>query len=68
MYWSLFKCFALVVAPVPINPAITRPDPLKNEWMFSCTEWLPVYKLMYEYCKDTLAQWRLNAENLSKSE
>jgi hypothetical protein len=27
-----------------------------------------VYKLMYEYCKDTLAQWRLNAEHLSKLE
>lgn len=46
MYWFLAKLCILVCAPLPIGARITRPDPTKNGWVFSCLEWKPAWRLV----------------------
>jgi hypothetical protein len=45
MYWILFKMVVLSFVPLPLNPKLTRPDPTKNLWTFTCDEWRSVYQL-----------------------
>jgi hypothetical protein len=45
MYWILFKIIVLAFVPLPIHPKITRPDPKKNFWNFSCDEFKSPYQL-----------------------
>jgi len=46
MLWILFKMFVLTFAPLPIHPKITRPDPKRNVWMFSCDEFKSPFQLI----------------------
>jgi hypothetical protein len=45
MYWILLKIVALTFVPLPVNPKVTRPDPKKNFWTFTCDEWKSPYQL-----------------------
>ena len=45
MYWLLFKLAILTFVPLPVGARIVRPDPKKNEWVFSCIEWRSPYNL-----------------------
>jgi hypothetical protein len=49
MYWFLAKFCILVCAPLPIGARITRPDPTKNEWVFTCREWKAPWQLAREF-------------------
>jgi hypothetical protein len=45
MLWILFKMFVLTFVPLPIHPKITRPDPKRNMWMFSCDDFKSPYQM-----------------------
>lgn len=45
MLWILFKMFVLTFVPLPIHPKITRPDPKRNVWTFSCDEFKSPYQI-----------------------
>lgn len=42
-WWLLFT---LSFVPLPVNPKLTRPDPKKNFWTFTCDEWKSPYQLV----------------------
>ncbi len=48
MYWLLLKLIVLTFMPLPIGAKIVRPDPTKNEWIFSCREWKSPYSVSRE--------------------
>ena len=49
MYWTLFQVLLLTCAPIlPVGVRITRPDPTKNEWIFTCQEWKAAWQLARE--------------------
>jgi hypothetical protein len=45
MYWLLFKLVLCTLVPLPIHPKITRPDPKKYFWTFTCDEFKSPYQL-----------------------
>ena len=45
MYWLLLKLVFLTFVPLPINPKVTRPDPKKLFWTFTCYEFKSAYQL-----------------------
>ena len=45
-WWLLLKLILVTFVPLPINPKLTRPDPKKNFWTFSCDEWKSSYQLV----------------------
>jgi hypothetical protein len=45
MYWFIIKLFALSLVPLPINPKITRPDPKKLFWTFTCDEFKSAFQI-----------------------
>lgn len=51
MYWILLKMVVLSFVPLPFNPKLTRPDPVKNLWTFTCDEWRSVYQLAVAHYK-----------------
>ena len=53
MYWLLFKLVLASFVPLPINPKLTRPDPVKNFWTFSCDEWRSPYQLAVMHYVDS---------------
>jgi hypothetical protein len=56
LYWALFKIVVLTFSPlVPINPKLTRPDPVKNAWVFECESFTSCFELGKVFYKDTLA-------------
>jgi hypothetical protein len=54
MYWFLFKIVVLTFVPLPVNPKITRPDPKKNFWNFSCDEFKSSYQIMKMFYIDNV--------------
>lgn len=49
MYWELFKIIMMTFTPMPINPKLTRPDPTKNSWTFSCDEFKSAYQIIKNF-------------------
>jgi hypothetical protein len=45
MYWLFLKLFILSIAPIPINPKLSRPDPVKNSWVFECDGFTSGYQI-----------------------
>lgn len=39
------KLVVLIFVPLPIDPKLTRPDPKKNLWTFTCDAWMSPYQL-----------------------
>jgi hypothetical protein len=52
-WWLLFKMFVMSMLPMPINPKLTRPNPKKNFWTFTCDEWRSPYQLAVMYYVDS---------------
>lgn len=48
MYWLAFKLFIFSFVPLPVGSRLVRPDPQKNEWVFSCREWKSLYRQLRE--------------------
>lgn len=55
MYWTLFKIVFAVFVPLPINPRIKRPDPVKNVWTFECDGFASCFETSKVFYTDTLA-------------
>jgi hypothetical protein len=53
MYWLLLKLVFLTFVPLPINPKVTRPDPQKLFWTFTCDEFKSPYQLAKLFYTDT---------------
>ena len=53
MYWILLKLVFLTFVPLPINPKVTRPDPQKLFWTFTCDEFKSPYQLARMFYTDT---------------
>ena len=53
MYWLLLKLVFLTFVPLPINPKVTRPDPKKLFWTFTCDEFKSPYQLARMFYTDT---------------
>lgn len=53
MYWLLLKLVFLTFVPLPINPKVTRPDPQKLFWTFTCDEFKSPYQLARMFYTDT---------------
>ena len=51
MYWFLLKLAILALVPLPVNAKITRPDPTKNEWTFTCDEFKSAWQLVKILCE-----------------
>ena len=45
MNWFLLQLIVMTFVPMPVGASITRPDPSKNEWIFSCIEFKSPYQL-----------------------
>ena len=52
MYWLLLKLVFLTFVPLPINPKVTRPDPKKLFWTFTCDEFKSPYQLARMFYTD----------------
>jgi hypothetical protein len=52
MYWLLLKLTLLTFVPLPVNPKLTRPDPIKNFWTFECEKWISPYQMAVMYYVD----------------
>lgn len=52
MYWFLARLLVLVFSPLPVGARINRPDPAKNEWIFTCREWRSAYSLTRQIWAD----------------
>lgn len=64
LYWALFKIVFLTFAPiVPINPTVTRPDPVKNSWVFACESFTSCFDLAKVFYKETLAARHLTEKS-----
>ena len=50
-WWLLLLTFV----PLPINPKLTRPDPKKNLWTFSCDGFTSCFETAKIFYTDTLA-------------
>ena len=46
MLWILFKMFVLTFVPLPIHPKVTRPDPTRNVWTFTCDGFKSPFQLI----------------------
>jgi len=46
MFWFIGKILALALLPLPINPKVTRPDPKKLFWTFTCDEFKTTYQMV----------------------
>lgn len=53
MYWLFLKLVFLTFVPLPINPKVTRPDPTKLFWTFTCDEFKSPYQLARIFYTDT---------------
>ena len=53
MYQLLFKIIFMSFTPLPINPKLTRPDPTKNYWTFTCDGWRSPYHIAQLHYNDT---------------
>lgn len=58
MYWLVIKLAILTLAPLPIGGQIRRPDPAKNEWIFTCREWKSPYQLIREVYLEQKAAYK----------
>lgn len=48
MYWLLFKLLLALMVPWPVDASLTRPDPTKNSWVFTCREWKSPFRMIKE--------------------
>lgn len=53
MNWFLFHILIVTFVPLPVGATIKRPDPEKNEWVFSCIEWKSPYQLARQVYLET---------------
>ena len=49
MLWILFKLVLFTFVPLPIHPKITRPDPKKNFWTFTCDEFKSPFQIARKF-------------------
>lgn len=49
MYWTILKLVFMTFVPLPVHPKLTRPDPKKNFWTFTCDEFKSAYQLAREF-------------------
>jgi len=54
-WWLLLKLVLVTFVPLPVNPKLTRPDPKKNFWTFSCDGFTSCFETAKIFYKDTLA-------------
>jgi hypothetical protein len=60
MYWTLFQVLIVTCAPIiPMGARITRPDPAKNEWIFTCQEWKAAWQLAREVYLEQKAAYKV---------
>lgn len=59
MFWVFLKFVVLSFIPLPIHPKITRPDPTKNFWTFTCDEFKSPYQLAKVFYTETHAARKL---------
>lgn len=60
MHW--ITIVLALVAPVPIDPRVSHPDPMKNEWVVSCSSWNTLLGIfapkIYKFARDELTAAR----------
>ena len=55
MYWILLKLMFMTFVPLPVNPKVTRPDPKRLFWTFTCDEFKSAFQLAKVFYTDTKA-------------
>jgi hypothetical protein len=60
MYWNLLKLVFATFAPVvPVGSQLKRPDPTKNEWIFSYSELKSPFQLAREVYLEQKAAYKI---------
>lgn len=49
MFWILLKLVVMTFVPLPIHPKLTRPDPKKNFWTFTCDDFKSPYQIAHQF-------------------
>lgn len=49
MYWEILRLVLLTFVPLPVCPKLTRPDPKKNFWTFTCDDFKSVYQTTRDF-------------------
>lgn len=59
MLWLLLKLTLLTFTPLPVGGQIRRPDPVKNEWIFTCREWKSPFQTAREFYLEQKAAYKV---------
>lgn len=52
----MLKMVILSFVPLPINPKMTRPDPKKNFWTFTCDGFTSCFKMAKVFYTDNMIE------------
>lgn len=55
-WWLLLKIIVMSFVPLPINPKMTRPDPKKNFWTFTCDGFTSCFKVVKVFYTDNMVE------------